>query len=155
MNMMPGKCCKCGTQISMGGGFGAKYCEVVCTLNTEDVLVVGVCPDCQIESSEYDELTQVLRESFASNGYEFKAVITGVIGKKTHKQIVLEVQASTCWKCLQPLGKKFSVTNGRAFHDPCPSQRPVINETLAGVLEEVKPSTKRRVVNGKYATRKI
>jgi hypothetical protein len=155
MLMMPGKCCKCGTQISMGGGFGAQYCEVICELDTKDILVVGVCPQCQVLPEEYDELTQVLRESFAANGYEFKAHITGVVGKKTHKQIVLEVQASTCWKCLQPLGKSFAVTNGRAFHDPCPTEKPVNGETKANVEQQIASATKRRIVNKKYAARKI
>lgn len=121
MKFTPDKCIKCEKVISVLGAPKGFYNEAVFQLSNGSKFFVGICSDCNVETSEYADLLGALQEYQITIGVEaaINAFITAQVSRQDLKDVLISVQGGNCAKCGKPLGETFVQTNGKIQHESC------------------------------------
>jgi len=114
MQLLPGKCCKCGCEIYKGNFQSSKFNEIIVEFDTGSICHVGICSDCFLEESEFEKLMGLLKQCNVNGNKLVK-----VRDRLTRAEILKDIQGSLCAVCGKPIGEKWAVTNNQVRHEGC------------------------------------
>lgn len=110
MICLPGKCIKCGCDISVKGMLTPKFEEVEIELENKKRVAVGICKDCTLTQEECDEAVKAVYKAAKKNREPAKAI--GIAKRHTLKEIILENQGNCCSSCRKEIGENYIMTQG-------------------------------------------
>ena len=112
-----GRCLKCGKPYFINGRPTADYNELLIKLAGGGFLTVGLCGDCTLAESEFDEARDIVNESLKINGGSPVGKWIEIESRKTMPEITLEIQGNRCPVCHEPIGDNWVYTQGEIRHE--------------------------------------
>ena len=121
MNIQPGKCLKCDTEIIRGNAPLSNYREMELKTDQDIIFAVGLCSDCTISSSEWDEVGKAVQASLPQIPL---GNIIALISIKNVNTILMDLQGGKCFTCGDKIGETWVRNNGRIVCEMCKRDRP-------------------------------
>lgn len=116
MNCVPGRCIKCNESFQRGKGIGPNFTDIVLNVDNEYHLHVGLCSNCELEESEWQE---ALDAANVSLGSPLSGKVIGVINRQSYSELIKAAQGGNCSECGKELGDNYISNCGLLRHEIC------------------------------------